>query len=1083
MPTKLSRICDGVMEAAWLAAVIVVPVFFDVYSSRIFEPDKISLLRTLALLILAAWVIKLLEEGKLNRAAFRQAPYRFKSWLGLPLFALVFAFGLLYIISSLFSITPAASFWGSYQRLQGTYTTFSYLIVFSALVINVRKRAQVERLITTIIFSSLPVSLYGILQHFQIDPVPWGGNVAVRVAANLGNSIFVAAFLIMVFPLTAVRALKAFLAILNDKDHLAVNLVRATAYLFIAALQLIALIFSGSRGPLLGWLAGSFFLFLVISLLWRQRWFTIGVVAVTLFLGGFLIVLNIPNGPLEGLRNTPGVGRLGRLLDPESQTGQVRVLIWQGASQLVLPHAPLQYPNGENDRFSFLRSLIGCGPESMMVAYNRFYPPELAYVESRNAAPDRSHNETWDSLVMTGVLGLVIYLALFGSIIYYGLKWLGLVTGDRQRNLFLILYISGGVISAVGFVLWKGAGFFGVGLPFGMILGVIAYLAFISLFGHYEVPRTQEEKLQALTVLGLLAVIVAHFVEINFGIAIAVTRTYFWVCTALLLVVGYILPNYAPIGKMDTSVGAPVEYDRGDLLAGSAQKKKRRAAKGGSFSTQPAWLQDALVGAGILAILLITLGFDFISIAQATTGSVWTTLWNSFVRLSSSTSSISFGVLLMIMTSWVVGAAVLSSESDSSMSESSPKKSSWVKNLAVVLGVSFGIGLIYWIWHATALVSINSSSPTNIPEVISKVGEYAGLLTWYSVFLLLVVFGLGFFLSSPSILRRQDSLPNATRAGTILTPPLLVFVLWLATFSNMRIIQADIFFKLADPFARGDTWPAAIAIYDRANELAPSEDYYYLFLGRAYLEEAKTINDPAQRDALMQQAESDLKKAQAINPLNTDHTANLARLYSLWAAATSDPQAKQERGNLSIDYFKKAVLLSPNNARLWDEYALVYLNVFHQPDEVYKLLSHSLQIDPRYDWTQALFAEYYLDKSRSLSNSLGKATAVEQAALYYREALKLATDAQSKLAYELSLGQLYMDNKQPDLAINILDQAVQTSPQGTNLWNVEQTLAQLYGQVGDKEQALAHADRALVAAPSDQQPAVQSLIDQLKGLP
>ena len=51
------------MEAAWLAAVIVVPVFFNIYSSRIFEPDKITLLRSLALIVLAAWLVKLIEEG------------------------------------------------------------------------------------------------------------------------------------------------------------------------------------------------------------------------------------------------------------------------------------------------------------------------------------------------------------------------------------------------------------------------------------------------------------------------------------------------------------------------------------------------------------------------------------------------------------------------------------------------------------------------------------------------------------------------------------------------------------------------------------------------------------------------------------------------------------------------------------------------------------------------------------------------------------------------------------------------------------------------------------------------------------
>ena len=63
MPNKLSRYADGVMEAAWLAAVILLPVYFNLYSSRIFEPDKISLLRSLALIILTAWIVKAIAEG------------------------------------------------------------------------------------------------------------------------------------------------------------------------------------------------------------------------------------------------------------------------------------------------------------------------------------------------------------------------------------------------------------------------------------------------------------------------------------------------------------------------------------------------------------------------------------------------------------------------------------------------------------------------------------------------------------------------------------------------------------------------------------------------------------------------------------------------------------------------------------------------------------------------------------------------------------------------------------------------------------------------------------------------------------
>ena len=66
MPNRLSRYCDGVIEAGWLLALVVTPLFFNVYSSRVFEPDKIALLRSLALIVLTAWLIKIIQEGGLR---------------------------------------------------------------------------------------------------------------------------------------------------------------------------------------------------------------------------------------------------------------------------------------------------------------------------------------------------------------------------------------------------------------------------------------------------------------------------------------------------------------------------------------------------------------------------------------------------------------------------------------------------------------------------------------------------------------------------------------------------------------------------------------------------------------------------------------------------------------------------------------------------------------------------------------------------------------------------------------------------------------------------------------------------------
>ena len=105
-----------------------------------------------------------------------------------------------------------------------------------------------------------------------------------------------------------------------------------------------------------------------------------------LVIGAFLVVLNLPNTPLAPIKKMPYVGRLGTLLETGSGTGKVRILIWEGDVALLSPHPPLEFPDGRIDRLHFLRPLIGYGPESMWVAYNRFYPPDLAHVEARNAS-------------------------------------------------------------------------------------------------------------------------------------------------------------------------------------------------------------------------------------------------------------------------------------------------------------------------------------------------------------------------------------------------------------------------------------------------------------------------------------------------------------------------------------------------------------------------------------------------------------------------------------------------------------------------------------------------------------------------
>jgi tetratricopeptide (TPR) repeat protein/O-antigen ligase len=1122
LPTKLSRYAEGIMEAAWLAAVIVVPVFFNVYSSRIFEPDKITLLRSLALVILAAWAVKWIEEGgaRWERIPRREPGPRgaFRALLRVPLIAPVLATGLVYLVSTIASVTPYTSLWGSYQRLQGTYTTAAYLVIFAAMAANLRRRAQVERLVGAMILSSLPVSLYGVLQRFGADPIPWGGDVTARIASNLGNSIFVAAYLIMVFPLTLMRAVESFEALMSPEGSNGANFIRSTGYVFILALQVVALYFSGSRGPWLGWGASLVLIWLGLSLVWRKRAMTFAGVALALAAGAFLVLLNIPNGPLESLRSRPEFGRLGQLLDAESRTGRVRTLIWQGASELVQPHAPLEYPDGRRDGLNLLRPLLGYGPESMYVTYNRFYPPELTLVERRNASPDRSHNETWDSLAITGLLGLLAYLTLFGAVIYYGLKWLGLAPTSRWRNLFLGLYLLTGLAVAAVFWAWKGVAYLGVALPFGMILGVILYLILVSLNLRLEGPLGPQEKLRAYLLLGLVAVVIAHFVEINFGIAIVSTRTYFWVSAALILLAGYVLPLHgeyrlfsaAPNESRADAVqaggpeaGAPerpaAEAVR-PVSAGQSRKKRSAGRSGGRPVARPSslsltpWLSHSILAGLLVGLVLMTLGYLYISNLSRSTSAL-ALIWSSLTRLAATGQGASYGLLALVLTTWLLGCLLLVCEYRVGGADSLPASADgpalrgmagelpWGRMILTALGVSLLSAFLFWLWHGGGLAALNRAAATTLEQVMSQVRASEGLLTRYYIFLLAWLLAVGWAAvpAWPGTALRWRVFSLATAAALFLA------ALGLAAYTNLRVIQADISFKTAELFARPGSWPVAIEIYDRARELAPNEDYYYLFLGRAYLEQAKTMQNPVERESLIGQAARDLAEAQQINPLNTDHTANLARLHSLWSTYTENPDLQAERARQADRYFAQAVSLSPNNARLWDEWAVHTLNAMNDPQAGYERLQRALEIDPYYDWTYALIADYL---ARFASNEPGitpeqRQEILLQAAENYTQAIERVDPANPSAAYgyQIAYGGVLLQMGLAERAIQVYEQALQSFPDHPEGWRLTGALAQLYSQTGQVERALAYARQALAAAPPEQREQIQALIDQLEGAP
>jgi tetratricopeptide (TPR) repeat protein len=394
------------------------------------------------------------------------------------------------------------------------------------------------------------------------------------------------------------------------------------------------------------------------------------------------------------------------------------------------------------------------------------------------------------------------------------------------------------------------------------------------------------------------------------------------------------------------------------------------------------------------------------------------------------------------------------------------------------LGLSLAVGVIFWLWHANGLAEMARNSAITMDQVLSQVGRFEGLLTRFYFVLFLLVMGLAAVLPEKKPVRNNFG----NTAGIIAAPVMLLLVLGLVFYTNIRVIQADIVFKIAEPFTKSGQWSPAIAIYNRANELAPNEDYYYLFLGRAYLEAAKTLQDVNERDELMSQAENDLLKAQALNPLNTDHTANLARLYSNWATYAVTPDERQQRAEKSSQYFSRAVALSRNSALLWDEWASLYLFVLQQPEEAYARLEHAEKIDPKYHRTYALFGEYYLRKATADDDSAAKQDHLNKAANNLAKAMALPTPGEptAKFNYAQMLGSAYVQLGQIPAALDAYQQAIENAPRGAEVWRIQEAISSLYAQQGDTENALLHLQFALNEAPEDQKERLRTMLEQLQ---
>jgi tetratricopeptide (TPR) repeat protein len=562
------------------------------------------------------------------------------------------------------------------------------------------------------------------------------------------------------------------------------------------------------------------------------------------------------------------------------------------------------------------------------------------------------------------------------------------------------------------------------------------------------------EPWRGIVLISLFAAIVAHFTEIHFGIAIASTRTHFWIFSAVMLVVGFALP----------SEGAPKEASANALPAASETRARRRLRATSSSRATPNKWGPVFAGTGIMTAILITLGFDYISnpLHSKLPGQI---LSEAFTALASGPTVKPYGILGLVLIAWIAGCVLAYLEELPSISGRPT-----LKDLATGLGISLLVGGICWIFQATQHATIAGTVPNSMEMLFASTDAIANLLTGYYVELLVLILVWAFVLPAdwPDTLAYGEvSIPAAI--GFVVLP---IVAIVASNLLNLQSIQADIIYKTAMQFDAQGQPQVAVPVFQRAIERSPNEDYYYLFLGRAYLNLTGTLTDATQREATLVQAETELKRAQQLNPLNTDHTANLARLHSQWALLSTTPEARKQHIDASDQYYQKALKLSSNNVGLWVEWGKLNLQLENNLPQTQTIISKTLALDNTYVPDYQLQGDYYTAEARSTADPAAQQAFLQQAIAAYQAGLQRAQDA----GLLVGLANAYEATNQLKAAIDQYQLLITMGAPGIEPWRVYRRMGELALALKDPVQARAFGEQALSVAPDANKAEIQTWI-------
>jgi O-antigen ligase/Tfp pilus assembly protein PilF len=429
---KIVFYCDKVIEYGIYALVFFVPILFWNGAQEKFEIIKLVALQTITLFIAIVFLIKSFEVGKIGI---------FKNLFYIP----VFVYLISCIISTIFSISPISSFYGTYRCNQGLVTILTYILFF-LIFANVFPKEKILKISYITILTAFIISIYAILQKVGFDFLNLDPAVSFhkRSSSFLGNPVFLGGYLVMVIPIVLIHAILEF------------KIVNKIIFSIFLTTMYISLLFTYSRGAYIAFIFSLLVLFLLgykIALK-NIKYITI----MLLIFITFTFLMNYQKIEVDSKK----ISLLQRGLSTftyKDKASSARIYTWEIALKIIRDY---KFWGVGLDAF------INIFPK-----YQKINEFSKEWIGEKFTIPNKSHNIFLQTASTSGFIGLFSFLFLITTVLIKALNSLKLNKEGYYH------YVMLGIISTlVGYIIYNQFGFdtITIGFMYWLFVGKISII-------------------------------------------------------------------------------------------------------------------------------------------------------------------------------------------------------------------------------------------------------------------------------------------------------------------------------------------------------------------------------------------------------------------------------------------------------------------------------------------------------------------------------------------------------------------------------------------------------------------------------